>query len=223
MSIFDSLKSSIKNSAQNALNQAVNNAKGSTAGSIRNAVNSAAQKAEDKIKTAMATKTYTYKFDKLPTDVTELKALKEADLKTPAAVAALTILALYEYSIDKNKGKEMLDFLNGPEDVSARDATFIDDRYRDDKAYVIKSYFDGAKPENNYTPSTPYKITVNENTHSRDQYSEGYITLWIPSGGADSDREIILRTKKSTGEWFVWNFANILSDIRIPVSKDAWA
>ena len=40
--------------------------------------------------------------------------------------------------------------------------------------------------------------------------------------GADSARQIRLRTKPSTGQWFLWE-QFLLSDIRVPVSADPWA
>lgn len=51
---------------------------------------------------------------------------------------------------------------------------------------------------------------------------QGYLTLHIRSGGADSPRQIKLRQKPSTGQWFLWE-QFLLSDIRPPVSADPWA
>ena len=81
----------------------------------------------------------------------------------------------------------------------------------------------GATPANNYTPATPVEITVIEGAHSRDQEKEGYMLLFIASGGADNPREIKLRTKPSTGEWFVNQYGGLLSGIRIPAAEDKWA
>ena len=52
---------------------------------------------------------------------------------------------------------------------------------------------------------------------------DNYLYLYIVSGGADNPRQIQLRRKPSTGEWFVWVFEGLLMDIRIPVSEDKWA
>ena len=45
------------------------------------------------------------------------------------------------------------------------------------------------------------------------------------SGGADSMRNITLRNKPSTGQWFVFSdsYRGLLADIRIPKCQDAWA
>ena len=93
----------------------------------------------------------------------------------------------------------------------------------DGKDYLGPSYFAGAVPANDYTPASPWAITVEAQVHSRDQLSEGYIKLFVASGGADSPRGVTLRTKPSTGEWFIWEFSSVLSGIRAPLAKDDWA
>ena len=101
------------------------------------------------------------------------------------------------------------------------DKQFIADRFRD-KDYVPRSYFEGATPENNYEPAQPYTLKFFENPYSRDNFNEGYLTLHIKSGGADSARQVKLRTKPSTGQWFLWE-QFLLADIRTPAAADPWA
>lgn len=161
----------------------------------------------------------TITFAKLPTNVEELKAMDGADLKSPYKTAALTVAVLCNYEKDVNETINMLNYIKGPQPMSPYDIQFLRDRLGD-KLYLPKSYFNGATPENNYTPTMPYTITVKENPYSFQQ--EGYATLWMHSGGADSDRQVTLRNKPSTGEWFLWeNF--LMSGIRIPVAADPWA
>lgn len=113
----------------------------------------------------------------------------------------------------------MLDFLNGPEDVSVYTKQFITDRLRD-KYYKTFSFFAGATPDNNYKADSPYSITVSSNPYSFTE--ENRATLYVKSSGADSERPISLRKKPSTGEWFV-TAIDCLADIRVPVSADPWA
>ena len=169
----------------------------------------------------MANEIYTVVLQKLPDSLAEMQAMPEADLKDPAKTAALTIAALCLYPKNKDEAIKMLEFLSGPRGVSAYEKQFIADRFRD-KDYVPRSYFAGATPENNYEPSAPYTLNIFENPYSRDNFSEGYLTLHINSGGADSARQIKLRTKPSTGEWFLWE-QFLLADIRQPVEVDPWA
>lgn len=49
------------------------------------------------------------------------------------------------------------------------------------------------------------------------------LAMYVTSGGADSPRGIRLRTKKSTGEWFVNSFDGLFSGIRKPKDEDPWA
>ena len=83
----------------------------------------------------------------------------------------------------------------------------------------MRSYFNGATPQNDYAPSEPYTVTVSENPYSRD--NAGYLKLFIRSGGADSPRYVTLRNAKD-GKWYLWE-QFLLSDIRAPESTNPWA
>lgn len=194
MSLFDDLKRRAASAAQNGVRKA-----DSTAGN----------------------KTYTVTFRQLPVNLEELKAMPEAALTEPHHTAALTVAALCMYPVDKEAALEMLEFLQGPRGLTGYDRQFLTDRFRS-KDYVPRSYFAGATPQNNYEPTQPYTLTFFENPYSRDQLIEGYLTLYIRSGGADAARQLKLRTKPSTGQWFLWE-QMLLSDIRIPVGADPWA
>ena len=80
--------------------------------------------------------------------------------------------------------------------------------------------FDGATPDNGYTPSQPMTIAIYENPYSFD--NEHWATLWVKSGGADNMRSVKLRQKPSTGQWFL-NDIQCLSEIRLPKEADPWA
>lgn len=221
MGLFDSIIKSVGNSAKNSIQNTLSSELRSGANKLKNEAGKAVTSAISK---AVSTKTTKFTFAKVPESVDELKGLKEASMKEPFGVAALTILALCAYAENKEVGLEMIDFLNGPEDINGRDRQFLNDRVMDGKGkYLFKSYFEGAKPENNYTVPAPFNINIMECAHSRDNFNEGYLTLYIQSGGADSPREVKLRTKPSTGEWFLWSYEGLTLDIRIPVEENKWA
>ena len=127
----------------------------------------------DKLKNAAATaatpaaaaesKRDTFIFAALPESLAELQALPEASLDTPAKTAALCVLALCAYAADKATGTEMLNWLRGPRPLGGQDISFLDDRFRDGKTYLPFTYFAGATADNNYTPTQPYTVTVEEN------------------------------------------------------------
>ena len=101
------------------------------------------------------------------------------------------------------------------------DKQFIRDRFRG-KEYLMRSYFSGSSPENNYTPVQPYRVVVLENAYSRSQIGEGYLNLYVVCSGADSPRPLKLRNKPSTGQWFLWE-QQLLTGTRIPKEADPWA
>ncbi len=154
----------------------------------------------------------------LPTTLAELQALPEAALQAPEQTAALTVAALCAYSRSPEDCYAMLDYLRGPRPLSTMEKQFIRDRFMDGRDYIPRSYFRGAVPTNQYTPDTPYVIDF---TPSAAPFAEqGYCRLDVRSGGADSPRQITLRLKPSTGQWFLWE-QSLLVQIRQP--DDPWA
>lgn len=164
--------------------------------------------------------TRTVVFSALPQTLEEMKSLPEASLKTPEGTAALTIAALCLYPENREECYAMLDYLRGPRPLSNYDKQFIRDRFMDKVDYVPRSFFLGATPGNNYTPSKPLTLEFRD---SAAQFSEeGYCRLDIRSGGADTPRQVTLRLKPSTGEWFLWE-QMLLGQIRKPAEQDPWA
>lgn len=202
MALFDMLKNQAAQAARAAGNQGAQNPGQAAHGTAAN-------------------KTYTVTLKQIPVNLAQMKAMPEAALREPQHAAALTIAALTLYPVDKEAAMEMLHFLQGPRGLTPYDRQFLADRFRD-KDYVPRSYFAGATPQNNYEPTVPFTLTFFENPHSRNQINEGYLTLHIRSGGADNPRQVKLRNKPSTGQWFLWE-QFLLSDIRQPVSADPWA
>ena len=76
-----------------------------------------------------------------------------------------------------------------------------------------------AVPENNYTPSKPYTITIEAGPYA--DANPGYKKLHIRSGGADNPREVLLR-RTADGRWLLWDQFLMLS-IRQPRGDDFWA
>ena len=163
----------------------------------------------------MISKSFT--FSSLPKNVSEISALPEADLTSPFKTAALTVLALCEYEENRETSIDMLNFLKGPQELSTYEKQFLNDRMMG-KTYIPFSSIDGASPQNNYTVSAPYTITVFDNPYSYDQ--AGYAKLYIKSGGVDNARPLTLRQKGD--KWYLWE-QFLMVGIRIPAKEDPWA
>ena len=166
------------------------------------------------------TGTETVVIERLPESLDELKAMPEAAMETPFQTAALAVCALCAYGADKEIGGEMLNFLRGPKGpLSTYDISFLKDRFTDGQYYVPFSYFKGATPENDYTPTKPYTLDLTAGTYAYG--NEGYAKLDLVSGGADSPRQIVLR-RGGDGKWYLWD-QFIMVGIRQPKSKNPWA
>lgn len=181
--------------------------KSTAASTVRSAVQSIGNKRES------------FTFSALPESLAQMQALPEAALDTPFKTAALTVCALCAYAADKQIGTEMLNWLRGPRPLNGQEISFLNDRFRGGRTYIPFSYFAGATPDNDYTPTQPYTITI-ESNHVSDAEA-GYMKLFIPCGGADSPRPVKLRMR-GDGKWFLWE-QYLMTDIRQPKSSDPWA
>lgn len=161
----------------------------------------------------------TYIFTALPQNAEELKALWEHWDSAPEHTAAFSIAAFCRYPASREDSLAMIDLLRGPSPMNEADRQFIADRFRE-KDYVPRSYFAGAVPDNNYTPTEPFTLTITANAHSYD--TENVARLYVQSGGADSPRPLSLRLAKD-GNWYLWEYSSVLVGIRLPASEDPWA
>ncbi len=208
---------SILNHAENSISSAV------TSGSrkvMNNALKGADKLANQAINN-IKQKKETFTFDRIPETLDEMKALPQSNLQNPFGVVALVILAMNNFNRDLDKCKEMLTFLKGPGTLMNQEISRMNDQLKG-KDYLMRSYFEGTTPENNYKPTEPYKITVFDHPNSYDNEKDGYVTLWVKSSGSDSDRQVRLRKKQSTGEWFL-NEEYLTPGIKTPQEADPWA
>ena len=163
------------------------------------------------------------KYNKL---ISSLEELKRIDRTNPFNVvgAFISVLDLYDESSEDNV-INLLQYLVGDFQIispmmkqNIKDRMFQNDKYK----YIAKSYFKGATPDNNYTPNIPYEIEITKDEIS--DIEEGFVRLFVKSGGADSKRPVMVRLAKD-GNYYVWSdsFIGLLTDIRIPESNNPWA
>lgn len=155
----------------------------------------------------------------VPTSYEEFLALPQNELSKPENTCALFLIALELYIKDKDAGIAAVNVLRGPRLLNNYDIQFLRDRLRG-KNYLPLAYFEGAVPENNYTPTEPLTVDVLPDSSPQD-VEEGYIRMFLKTAGADSPRPIKLRQKD--GLWYLWEYSSILSGIRIPQKEDPWA
>ncbi len=158
-------------------------------------------------------------LNNIPTTLEEFKSLPQLQLTSPDDTCAAFLCALSLYIKNKDAGIAAMDILRGPRPMTPYDAQFLRDRLRG-KEYLAMAYFDGATPQNNYTPSLPYVLDVMPDPRPQD-IEEGYIRVFLKTTGADSPRPVKLRSKAD--QWFLWEYSSPLSGIRMPAVQDPWA
>lgn len=161
-------------------------------------------------------------------DVTETNrvlAAHEELGKTPEGALQLWFEAVYLY-MDENtrdQGREALTYLTIPfkDDAGwerrSSNRIFVE-RLQDPKfAHIFRSYVKGTSPSNAYSMSPEnFDLVVEES--SKDAHGRGWRVL-LRSSGADMPRPVYMKKSRSTGLWYVSEFANVYVGIRPPVDS----
>jgi hypothetical protein len=158
-------------------------------------------------------------FTALPNSLHEFIQLPQQDLKDPEHTCALFLCALKLFVANREEGVAALNILKGPSPLSTYDIHWYADRLMD-KNYLPLAYFEGATPQNNYTPSLPYTLHFFPDPRPQD-CEAGYMRLYLKTAGADSPRAIRLRKKGDN--WYLWDAPAIMTGVRIPAKEDPWA
>ncbi len=198
---------------------------------VVNEVKDEAQKGITKAKTEIDksvnkenyTKTERFTYNKILSSADEITPEK---MQNPMETAGLVVHALCAYNPQNvDVCFSMIKKLLGEaQELSSLLRQQINDRMMQNEqwAYLGKSYFVGSKYTNDYKPDEPLTIEVKSGPYSYD--NEGYATLFIHSGGADSDRQVTFRKMKD-GRWVLWSdsILGLLPGIRKPESENPWA
>ena len=171
-------------------------------------------------------KQFTYTFNALPRNIEELKTLEIDNRKyfeSQYFVTALFICCLNRIADNSADTWEMLNSLrthtatvgqNGISVIANRDMQNIAESNltgKDSNGFLkvngLRSYFAGAIPENLYTPTTPYKVTIVEAAADPTITENGvtYAKLHVISGGADSPIGPLTLRKTNNHGWLVWD------------------
>ena len=175
-----------------------------------------ARDTEYKTKVRLTKKSTGVVIESLPIDINEFKRLPEAALSSPFDTAALTLLAFASFQGRRELSISMLEHLRGPAGLD-QEAMAIIEAEIERCSYAPRSYFAGAVPSNDYTPSSPYTVELFEGNDS--YLEEGYANLYVRSSGADDPRRIVLRQTKN-GAWYLWD-QDVLDDVKAP-EGDVW-
>ncbi|MDO4994475.1 MAG: hypothetical protein Q4E32_05670 [Bacteroidales bacterium] len=161
-------------------------------------------------------------IEDLPASVEELKNLNLPNGMTdihqsPYLQPILLVAALNQMNYDKETAKAMLDYVGRVTKSENRDAQMVHfpdasaqmtDYYKSDwsqanqykKFDKVRSWLEGAKYANNYTPAEkPYVMTMEMTNYSYTS-DKDYVQLWIQSSQLSSKREIGVWKYDSDGD-----------------------
>ena len=151
--------------------------------------------------------------------------LTESMLNLPEKVAALFVIALRIYAVDRDLGMQMLQVLRNEEKLSPDEIKNMLNTPLAGSRYIPLAYFKGATPENSYTPDTPYVITVKQDR--RRLWFRKNLTLYVGCPGAGVYRPVSLTKKKRRkinkkllgDPWFITDYSSLVLPVPEPVKK----
>jgi len=171
-------------------------------------------------------KQVTFTFNALPRNIEELKTLEVNNreyFESQYFVTALFIACLNRIADNSADAWEMINYLrthtatvgqNGISLVSNLDMQNIVQSNlvgKDTNGFPVvnglRSFFAGSSPENLYTPTTPYKVTVVEAAADPILEENGvtYAKLHVISTGADSPQGPLTLRKTNNHGWLIWD------------------
>lgn len=153
----------------------------------------------------------------MPHTLEEFISMPQMDLSIAENTCIMFLCAIELFINNRDEGLEAMNILRGPRPMNGFDVQFLGDRLRG-KSYLPKAYFKGARPNNGYEASKPYRLEV---TRDMRKQEIGYLKLFLETEGADLKRPITLRKKGES--WYLWEYSSILSGIRLPKEEDPWA
>lgn len=176
-------------------------------------------------------KELTIEFLALPKNVEDLKLIDRSGDNGKFVVVALLLASLKTWKKEDEETcsemmKELLNSPTVPNNYSNFTKSFVKDRMLQNDKYdfLADAYFDGANPDNGYTPNNPLSITLREYP-----YAPQLSTMYGPNiyiekivsdfKGADSERSVSVYKDPKDNKWYIWSdsYKSLLVDIKTPV------
>lgn len=164
-------------------------------------------------------------FHELPTDFDVFLNIAESTLNLPEKVAALFVIALRIYAVDRNLGLKMISFLRNEEKLDEKEVKNLLSEPLNKYSYLPLAFFKGASIDNAYTPELPYIVTIKDD--GKKSLRRKFKTLYIGCPGVGMYRPITLEKKKRRkinknllgDPWFVTEYGSLTLPVPAPVQK----
>jgi hypothetical protein len=174
---------------------------------------------------AESKKEYRVQIDAIPKTIDEYISMRDRIAVTPEGGAAMLLVALKMYEINKDEGfKALIAIMDlsilrkqkgGKEYRGYGFGGSYSDMFQSVYSrfpYIASSYFPGATPANSYaTGDGPFQFEFKLHKYRTQDDIEH--TFFIPCGGADSPRPVHMK-KNDKGIWKAANYSSLLVGIR---------
>ncbi|MBQ9436737.1 MAG: hypothetical protein IJU50_00215, partial [Lachnospiraceae bacterium] len=178
--------------------------------------------------------TATYTFTRLPSTLDELKTIPLDDKFGPMAASICAVAAWQDssmYSSYNHPIFEMFDYLNGESDISNATKSGIFYSMKEALKTGKLAYFEGANPDNEYTPDKPYTfkllhgpyyIPASDTSIAYGSTPERHMIL-ISFAGDDSQRYIDVY-QAADEKWYSYRdqFTHLVAGMR-PLTSPIWS
>ena len=168
----------------------------------------------------------TIQINALPQSIEEFVALRNQIADTPEGGAAIMVVALLAYAEDEQLGQQCLTVAVDRERLQEGTKGYKGWQLRNTdlqrigrqlsgRAYLPKSYIQGATPGNGYQlPAPPYVLDFSGNPYSGDA-STGTYKTFVASSGADSPRPITMK-RNDKGIWKASEWSSLVVGVKAP-------
>ena len=153
-------------------------------------------------------------MNKIPLSLESFSEMLQGMNSEPEAAAAACVLALGIMTDDESSGIEALKLVNPKVSHSMLQ---LAGRQLRSKPYLMRSYFLGTTPANDYFLPEKLEIEITSNKYSGTR-EDGKMRLFLNCSGADSPRPITL-VKQNDGIWVAHEWSSLIMGIRPPESE----
>lgn len=166
------------------------------------------------------------KLNVFPTTLEEFDSTYNEQAVTAEGAILMFLVAMDIYTQDEELGKKCFGRCfhpanrNGDEPIPYF-VQFMRDRFHrgSDQPWIARSYFEGAKPENSYTPKEPLTLKMKSRANDDDYLTDMDADVerrWVNSSGADSDRPVQVLRVRGEDLYYIFNYAGLASQVRKP-------
>lgn len=148
---------------------------------------------------------------------------------TPEGAVVMFLAAMDIYTQNEELGKQCFGLCFHPEN---REGNLPNNHFLsfmrscfhsgDGQPWIARSYFDGAKPENGYTPKESFTLRLKSRVGDDDYLTSMDADVekrWLKSSGADSERAVQVLRVRGENLYYIFEYGGLPSQVRKPKRK----